>query len=396
MNTTVVLNLGISQAAVATLATTLMIGLGFLRRPSAATALWSMAFVLVMITSYASISAEAADEEIARVAAIGFMLGAPAFIWSGLRAARGASTFAWIAPLQSLVSAGLLVVLSGTALYSTGFALLYLGASLVAGLTAWELFRRDDHGGGMLLPLTLVSGVFTLLGILVAIVTIAMDPAGGNDLLLVRTVNSVAMVVYMVCAVVSLLFLSEMRDDGIGRREGDLRRVMQDRLSRAEDRDDSAWSLLTVTLDDVTEIRAAAGDGAFTSTMERMIADARATFPAESDIGPGGTPGSLLVLVPRSENEVREHMRAFLQRLSTMRPGQPLAVQLSASIGWAPAREVGFDLAELITAALAAEADAREAGGDGWYRVGNTRRPFGTAPQIERGPASSGSTPFAP
>ncbi|GAA1953403.1 hypothetical protein [Microbacterium aquimaris] len=392
MNTTDALNLGIAQAAVATLATTLMIGLGFLRRPSTATALWSMAFVLTMITAYASISAEAADEEVARVAAIGFMLGAPAFIWSGLRAARGAPTLAWIAPLQALVSAGVLVGLADTPGYSTGFGVLYLAASVVAGLTAWELLRGPERGGGMLLPLTLVSGVFLLLGTLVAIVTIAMEPAGGNDLILVRTVNSMAMIVYMICALVSLLFLSETSDDGIGGRGGDLRRVMQDRLVRAEERDDVAWSLLTMTLDDVAEIRAAAGEGAFTSTMDRMTADARSTFPPESDIGPGGSSGSLLILVPRSENEVREHMRAFLQRLGTMRPGQPLAVQLSASIGWAPVREVGYDLEELLAAAGKAEAEARDAGGDGWYRVGNTRPPLG-APRLDDEPASSGSTP---
>ncbi|HBR89143.1 MAG TPA: hypothetical protein DEA59_07720, partial [Microbacterium sp.] len=273
MNSAVALNLGISQATVATLATALMIGLGFLRRPSAATALWSMAFVLAMITSYASISAEAATQESARVAALGFMLGAPAFIWSGLRAARGAASFAWIAPLQALVSASVLVVLAGTPGYSTGFALLYFASSLVAGLTAWELFRRPDRGGGMLLPLTLVSGVYTLLGALVAVVTIATDPAGGGDLVLVRTINAVAMIVYMICALVSLLFLSENRDDGLSRRGNDLRRVMQDRLARAEDRDDTAWSLLTMTLDDVGDIRAAAGEGAFTATMERLIAD---------------------------------------------------------------------------------------------------------------------------
>ena len=394
MNSAVALNLGISQATVATLATALMIGLGFLRRPSAATALWSMAFVLAMITSYASISAEAATQESARVAAVGFMLGAPAFIWSGLRAARGAATLAWIAPLQALVSASVLVVLAGTPGYSTGFALLYFASSLVAGLTAWELFRRPDRGGGMLLPLTLVSGVYTLLGVLVAVVTIATDPAGGGDLVLVRTINAVAMIVYMICALVSLLFLSENRDDGLSRRGSDLRRVMQDRLSRAEDRDDTAWSLLTMTLDDVGDIRAAAGEGAFTATMERMIADARATFPAESDIGPGAGPGSLLILVARSENEVREHMRAFLRRLGTMRPEQPLATQLSASIGWAPVREVGFDLEALIAAATSAEAEARAAGGDGWYRVGNARR--SAFPAVEDGPAHSGSTPPGP
>lgn len=394
MNSAVALNLGISQATVATLATALMIGLGFLRRPSAATALWSMAFVLAMITSYASISAEAATQESARVAALGFMLGAPAFIWSGLRAARGEASFAWIAPLQALVSASVLVVLAGTPGYSTGFALLYFASSLVAGLTAWELFRRPDRGGGMLLPLTLVSGVYTLLGALVAVVTIATDPAGGGNLVLVRTINAVAMIVYMICALVSLLFLSENRDDGLSRRGNDLRRVMQDRLARAEDRDDTAWSLLTMTLDDVGDIRAAAGEGAFTATMERLIADARATFPAESDIGPGAGPGSLLILVARSENEVREHMRAFLRRLGTMRPEQPLATQLSASIGWAPVREVGFDLEALIAAAASAEAEARAAGGDGWYRVGNARR--SAFPAIEKGSTHSGSTPPAP
>lgn len=394
MNSAVTLNLGISQATVATLATALIVGLGFLRRPSAATALWSMAFVLAMITSYASISAEEAMQESARVAAIGFMLGAPAFIWSGLRAARGAATFAWVAPLQALVSAGVLVVLAGTPAYSTGFALLYFASSLVAGLTAWELFRRPDRGGGMLLPLTLVSGVYTLLGALVAVVTIATDPAGGGDLVLVRTANAVAMIVYMICALVSLLFLSEHRDDGLSGRGSDLRRVMQDRLSRAEDRDDTAWSLLTVTLDDVSDLRTAAGDGAFAATMERVMADARAAFPAESDIGPGAGPGSLLILVARSENEVREHMRAFLRRLGTVLPARPLATQLSASIGWAPVREVGFDLEALIAAATSAEAEARAAGGDGWNRVGNA--PRSTTAALGDGPAHSGSTPPAP
>ena len=87
-------------------------------------------------------------------------------------------------------------------------------------------------------------------------------------------------------------------------------------------------------------------------------------------------------------------MRAFLRRLGTMRPEQPLATQLSASIGWAPVREVGFDLEALIAAAASAEAEARAAGGDGWYRVGNARR--SAFPAIEKGSTHSGSTPPAP
>nr|BFF09894.1 hypothetical protein GCM10025699_11970 [Microbacterium flavescens] len=52
-----------------------------------------------------------------------------------------------------------------------------------------------------------------------------------------------------------------------------------------------------------------------------------------------------------------------------MTPDQPIETELSASVGWAPTRVVGFDAVDLIDAAHAAMTSAREAGGNRWERV---------------------------
>ncbi len=76
-------NLGLAQATVATLGTVMIIGLGFLHRPSRSALLWSLAFVLAMTSTWVSVTGAILDDETVRRAGLGLMLGAPALIWSG-------------------------------------------------------------------------------------------------------------------------------------------------------------------------------------------------------------------------------------------------------------------------------------------------------------------------
>ena len=47
-----------------------------------------------------------------------------------------------------------------------------------------------------------------------------------------------------------------------------------------------------------------------------------------------------------------------------------IAVQLSASVGWAPADVVGHDFTALLAAAQRASDEASALGGDRWQRLG--------------------------
>jgi hypothetical protein len=63
-------------------------------------------------------------------------------------------------------------------------------------------------------------------------------------------------------------------------------------------------------------------------------------------------------------------MRALLHEVSIIDAAQQISVQLSASIGWAPADVVGYDFPTLLTAAQQASAEASARGGDRWQRIG--------------------------
>lgn len=370
MGSFAIANLGIAQATVATLGTVMIIGLGFLQRPSRSSLLWSLAFILAMVSTWVTLAGEALALEDVRRAGLGLMLGAPALIWSGFRARRRVRSYPWIAPLQSALSAALLVVLTDPAAYSLGFRAAFFGAAVFAGLTLLEIRRSDDRNERLVIPLLLVSAAFVVLGSFTLFAGLLFPGAGGN-LELVRMLNALGMLIYLVCATTSLLFFTSVSTVGVHTASAwpQFTVTASDRLRRAEAVGEPSWALLVVRIDDPDDIRAAAGEAPFVRVLERFESTARAVFPAEADIG-RQSGGRLVVVLSRPGPVLREHVRDFLRAITEMEGSSPLSVQLSASIGWAPADVVGYRFETLLAAADRACDEASARGGDRWERIG--------------------------
>lgn len=371
MNPIAVAQLGIAQAVVASLGTVLIIGLGFLQRPSRSSLLWSLAFVLAMVSTWLTLAGEAVSSEAFRRAGLGLMLGAPTLIWSGFRARRGVRALPWVAVLQAAGSAVVLVLLNDPQTYALGFRTAFFLASVFAGFTLWEMYGFPDRQGRLAIPLGLVSAAFVLLGHITLVAGLISPPRADDDLALTRVLSSIGMLVYLVCATVSLLFLTSTPSVGAqtARSWAQFSVVAQDRLVRAREAGESGWVVLSVRIDDPDDIRAAVGDASFAHIVDRFERLVVAAFPAEADIGREGR-GRLVVLLSRPGLVIREQVRVLLRRVTEMDAAQQISVQLSASVGWAPADVVGYDLDALLTASRRAASEAWEGGGDRWRRIG--------------------------
>jgi hypothetical protein len=355
------------EAVLAVLATLIMVGLGFLYRATRATLLWSMMFLLITLGAFGTLVAEATGMHWIDDISVGFMLGAPALVWSGLRAYRGASSYPWVAPVQGALGAAALAVTFGLPVHALVFALVYFAATVMAALSAFELIRRPERGAGLLLPLTAVSLVLPVVGI--AGVASAAVSFGAAQHSVLPDVKALGQVIFITCALVTLLHLARYAEPATElRTPTEFAHVARDRLQRAAAADDRTWSMLSLSLDDTGPLRVAVGEAGFQRILARFTDDARASFPAEADIGPDA-PHGLLVLLARPEAVVRDCIRDFLERLGTVTPDQPISIEFSASVGWAPVRAVGYDAVVLIDAAHAAMQAARDAGGNRWERV---------------------------
>lgn len=362
--------LGIAQATVATLGTVMIIGLGFLPRPSRASLLWALAFVLAMVSTWVTLAGEALGDEPARRAGLGFMLGAPALIWSGLRArGPGVRTFAWVAPVQAIVSAAVLVMIGDSPAYGLVFRVVFFGAAVFAALTLVELSRSPDRHERLVYPIAVVSGAFVVLAAF-TLLSGVIFPATGGDLGLVRTLNSLGMLVYLVCATVSLLFFASVSPVGVQRASSwpQFSVTASDRLARARSAGETSWVVLSVRMDDPDDIRVAAGESAFARIVDRFETAVRESFPAEADIGREAR-GRLVVLMSRPGPVVREHVRVLLRAVTEIDAAQQISVRLSASVGWAAADVVGYDFPVLLAAAQRAAEEASDLGGDRWQRL---------------------------
>jgi hypothetical protein len=370
MGPSAVANLGIAQATVATLGTVMIIGLGFLQRPSRASLLWSLAFVLAMVSTWVTLAGDALGDESVRRAGLGVMLGAPALIWSGFRARRQTRALPWVAVAQSALSAAALVMVGDSEWYSLVFRATFFGAAAFAGLTLLEIRRSADRYERLVLPLAFVSGAFVILGAFMLLSGMFLPFAPGDDLALVRTLNSLGMLIYLVCGTVTLLFFTSVSPVGVQTATSwpQFSVTASDRLARARAAGETSWVLLSVRIDDPTEIRTAAGEAAFVRIVDRFEATVRASFPAEADIGREGR-GRLVILTARPGPVVRDHIRTLLRSVTEMDAAQQIAVQLSASVGWAPADVIGYDFPTLLAASQRAAEEASELGGDRWQRI---------------------------
>lgn len=355
--------LELAQVVVATVATICMIGLGFLYGPSRASAIWSLVFVLVMVCSYAAMVASESGLETLRVIAMAVLLTSPGLIWSGLRADRGAPPLEWIAAVTAVVAAFVLPALIGSEAYPWAFRIAFAVTGTFAGLTLAELVRRPERAGSTSMPLAVFSFVVVIVAVASIIGGIFSD-GGGDSLDFLRTVNSLGMLAYIVCALVTLLFIVRGgRADGAG---NTFAATATDRLDRAQRAGERSWALLYVRIDDAGDVRTVTGDGGFAALTDRLRADTVEIFPTEADIG-RMEPAALAVLIAQPSTVIRERVRTLLRAVAA--PHDAVQVGTSASIGWAGVAEFGYELDALLVAARSAADRAAAAGGDRWERA---------------------------
>lgn len=372
---------GVAQVAITTVTTMLAIGVAFLVSPSRATLWWSSAFTLVMVSSYGMVVGSLDGYEPVRGISVGLMMGAPALLWSGFRALRGATALPWIGPLVSVLSATALFLASDSAWYALTARVTFLVASMFGVLFLLEWRRMPQRRDPFQWPLVIVSLVLPVVGVMgvVGIVGVTnglwLPFTDGIDPALIRLAGSIGVVVYAACAIVAVLDLatrerirrarSAVGSDAEWQR---FESVAAERLARAQ-RSGQAWSVVCLELDDVTEIRQTAGGTALSHLAERFRSTVRDVFPPESEVG---TPHAtrVVLVVPRPDAAIRELIRTVLLEISRLDADGRIAVQPSASAGWAPTSTSGYDLGSLVYFSREAAALARENGGDRWERVG--------------------------
>lgn len=372
-------NLALAQATVATLGVVIMIGVAFLDRPHRSTLLWSIAFLLAMISSWGVVLAETIDSEAVRRVALGLLMGAPGFIWAGFRTLRGAASRWWLAALLSAVSPALLVAAGATEVYSVLFRLIFFLSAVFAFLLLVEWLRLPDRGDTVLYPLVVISVLDSALAAFVAVAGLIFPASSGDDLQFVRSVNQLGFIIYMVCALVSLVGFATRRERVVlpGARSAweDFVAGCRDRLVRARRRGERSWALLVFRLDDEADVRDAVGVTGFDAVCDsfsRAICDA---LPADADIAER-RPGTVAVLVSRPEPVIRAALRGALGRVGRMENAGGMEIQVSASVGWVAVDpgdtadgEGDGDVEALIERAEAAADTATRAGGDRWERV---------------------------
>lgn len=366
-------DLGIAQAALATLATMLTIGVAFLSKPSSATLYWSFAFTLAMIATFGVVAGDLNDLESMRRGSLGLLLGAPALLWSGFRAQWGLRPFAWAGPVLGVVAGGVLMAANDLATFTVAYRAAFFAASVFALLFFIDWVRvpsrRHDR---VVLPLAIVSVAFFLTALASLLAGFLYPPSGGDDFVLLRVVSSIGMLMYIGCAVVAVMGIAT-RDTPLGRTPAapsDWQRfetIATDRLQRAQ-RTSESWSVVYLQLDDATDIRQTAGSATFAAISARLEQEARSVFPAEADVG-SPVPGATVLLVPRADASVRDHLRAVLQRVPRLDVDGRLAIRPTASAGWAPASVLGYDLDALVYTAREAAGLAAQKGGDRWEKV---------------------------
>ena len=371
----IAVGLGIAQAAIATLATMLTIGIAFLAKPSRATLLWSFAFALAMVSTFGVAAGAAADAEAVRRIFLGILMGAPALLWSGFRAFWGVRTFAWTGPVVGAASAALLVAAGDSVWFSPAYRLVFFAASVCAGLFFVDWVRVPARRERVALPFAILSLAFFAVGAANGVAGFVFPATTGDDLALVRLVTSIGMLAYTACALVAVIGVSA-RDTAFGRSSeapADWQRfelTAAERLARAQ-QSGEPWSVVYLRLDDASEIRQMGGAAVLGELSRQFLDSVRSVFPAEADVG-SPTPGTAVVLLPRNDAAVRDHLRTVLERISSLDVDISLPVRPSASAGWAPVSVVGYDLDALLYMGREAATLASENGGDRWERVGVT------------------------
>ncbi|MCT9819054.1 hypothetical protein N3K63_02005 [Microbacterium sp. W1N] len=366
------IGLEMAHVALTTVGTMIMIGLGFLARPSRATMLWSFSFVLAMVSAYGQLAGLATGNEVLRLVSVGAVLGSPVLIWSGLRAFRGARALPWLAIVIGGGAAYTLVIVDDTPAYAWAFRLVYAASAVFAGLTLLELVRRPERGVGTAFPLSLFSAGFVGVAATSVITGLFAPAADSSGPSLLREVNLLGMLVYILCALITLLFLARGAAGGrLAASASTFETVATDRLERAQAAGERTWTVLVVALDDSADLKLAAGEAGFTAITERFHLEVREAMPTDADLGRLDA-STIAILLARPAAVITEQIGALLHGISTPGGAGTEAIPVSASVGWAAPAEHGYRLAETLDAARAAAEHAAASGGDRWQRAGLT------------------------
>ena len=355
-----------------TVCTAMMIGLGFLPQPSRESAIWSIAFIAVMVGTYFGAAADAFGDVWTRAIGEGLNIAAVGLIWVGVRVRLGRR---WVMLVPTVIAASVLALALALAVDTAAESIVVAaGLVLVAALAAAiavELLAVRTAQRSVTIPLSITAALISIFSIVWLVLRLTHD---GSDLygglLTVQPYAPVLAVLALVTGVVTLLLL--IRSDTVTADATvavGFRSVALDRLARAERFDDAWWSVLDVRLDDPVALREASSALAYRRVLDRFASDVSAVFPAEADLD-YPDPTRILVLLPRHEAAVRPMLRTLLERVATVSSDQSIDVRLSASIGWSSVSLVGYDLDDLIAAASAAADDAQLSGGDRWERAG--------------------------
>jgi GGDEF domain-containing protein len=362
---------GLPQIAISTLAAVLMIGLGFLPRPGRATLIWSMTYFLALIFSSLTVVAEQLHAEALRRVMLGALLTPQVLIWAGLRAWRGVPSRALLVLPFGVLSALVLAIVPDGVPFGVAFRVVFLGAGAFAVLAFVELRRIPERRHRMLLPLAVVSLAFGAIAVVGAIAPLALPASAVADLTLTRNINTVGMIVNVVCSLVSLLWLAQRAAPQLDHDPAfwqHFSTIARDRLARAGERNERSWSLLSIDLDDARDLRQAWGEAMFSEVADAFHARVCRAFPAEADIGRRAADRAV-VLVPGGTEALRERVRVLLSDVVSMDLEVGTTVRLSASVGWASVSDSGYDFDVLLAAADGALAAASAQGGDRWLRV---------------------------
>ncbi|GAA1135679.1 hypothetical protein GCM10009651_19730 [Microbacterium natoriense] len=357
-----------SMVAVVTVVTVVVIGLATLARPSRATITWGAAFALGMLGTYLWVGGLQLHEPRLTAGASGLLLCFEPLLWLGLRMHRGARPLWWPSLGFMVLIPTVLVLAAGTPAFQVTFRLSFLSASVFAGLVAWELIRLKTVSRDITMPLLLAACSFVVVAIAGA-VSVLLDNgvSSGEQLSVLRGVNSVGTVVTSICAAFTLVLL--VRSDRVAPATGDAAGRAARRLRKAEAQNDHSWSVLDVRLDDPLDLREASTSTGYAAIVERFHSDIEEVLPASADADRVDDSHSIIV-IRGSEEEIRHHIRALLQRISAIEHDAGASgIRVSASIGWASASAWGHDYDALAAAAGTASASARADGGDRWKRA---------------------------
>ncbi|WP_341940033.1 hypothetical protein [Microbacterium sp. LWH10-1.2] len=357
-----------SMVAVVTVVTVVVIGLATLARPSRATITWGAAFALGMLGTYLWVGGIQLHEPRLTAGASGLLLCFEPLLWLGLRMHRGARPLWWPLLAFMVLIPTVLVLAAGTPAFQVTFRLSFLSASVFAGLVAWELIRLKTVSRDITMPLLLAACSFVVVAIAGA-VSVLLDNGVSSDeqLSVLRGVNSVGTVVTSICAAFTLVLL--VRSDRVAPATGDAAARAARRLRKAQAQNDNAWSVLDVRLDDPLDLREASTSTGYAAIVERFHSDIEEVLPASADADRVDDSRSIIV-IRGSEEEIRHHIRALLQRISAIEHDAGASgIRVSASIGWASASAWGHDYDALAAAAGTASASARADGGDRWKRA---------------------------